>query len=273
MVRFRLSGRCPTMAAEEEPMGNDAENAKPQISPREHGPLRVEGLENLLDAEGHRIDTARKKKGNIALCRCGYSRTKPFCDGNHRNTDFRSTKLSDGEWDFRTDYEGEAVTVHDNRGICSHIGYCTDQLPDVFRDGIEPWIDPDGAPGERVVEQTRRCPSGALSHSVDGVEHRDRQRPPTIQVVAAGPYLVTGGIELQDIERGEGASLEHYTLCRCGHSKNKPLCDGTHGYVDFTDPGLDTTAAASDAEEGEKETVWHKVAELDEAPEGDSDLI
>ncbi len=226
-------------------MGHDAESAKPQISPRENGPLRVEGLENLLDAKGNPIDIAWKKKGNIALCRCGYSRTKPFCDGNHRNVDFHDTKLTDGERDFRTDYEGEAVTVHDNRGICAHIGYCTDQLPDVFRTGIEPWIDPDGAPGERVAEQTRRCPTGALSHSVDGVEDRDQERPPTIQVVAAGPYFVTGGIELQDTEHGEGASLEHYALCRCGRSKNKPLCDGTHWYVDFADPGLDTTAAAS----------------------------
>jgi len=249
-------------------MGNDAKDAKPQISPREHGPLRVEGLENLLDAKGNRIETAGMKKGNIALCRCGHSRTKPFCDGTHRNTDFRGTKLTDGEADVRADYEGEAVTVHDNRGICAHMGYCTDQLPEVWRTGTEPWIDPDGAAGERVAEQTRRCPSGALSHSVDGVEHRDQERPPTIQVVAAGPYFVTGGVELQDTERGEGASREHYTLCRCGRSKNKPFCDGTHWYVDFTDPGLDTTAAASDAEESDKETVWYKVAELDELPEG-----
>ena len=224
-------------------MGNDAENAKPQISPREHGPLRVEGLENLLDAKGNRIDTARTKKGNIALCRCGSSRTKPFCDGNHRNTDFRGTKLTDGERDFCVDYEGREVTVHDNRGICSHSGYCTDQLPEVFLTGAEPWIDPDGAPGERVAEQTRRCPSGALSHSVDGVEHNDQERAPTIQVIAAGPYFVTGGIELQDTERGYGASMEHYALCRCGRSKNKPFCDGTHWHVDFADPGLDTTAS------------------------------
>ena len=264
-------------------MGNDADNAKPSISPRENGPLRVEGLENLIDATGNPIDLAPKKKGNVALCRCGYSRTKPFCDGNHRNTDFRGTKLSDGEWDLRTDYEGEAVTVHDNRGICSHAGYCTDQLPEVFRMGTEPWIDADGAAGERVAEQTRRCPSGALSHSVDGVEYRDQERPPTIQVAAAGPYVVTGGIELQDAERGEGASLEHYVLCRCGRSKNKPFCDGTHWYVDFADPGLDVNAdrtagpetggAAGDTGSGadaggESRTVWHKVAELDELPEG-----
>jgi len=264
-------------------MSDDDDTARPTIKPRENGSLRVDGLENLLDAKGNRIATEGRGKGNIALCRCGASRTKPFCDGNHRNTDFRSAKLTDGEWDFRTDYEGKEVTVHDNRGICAHIGYCTDQLPEVFRGGQEPWIDADGAPGERVAEQTRRCPSGALSHSEGGVEHRDQERPPTIQVVAAGPYYVTGGVELLDTERGEGASLEHYALCRCGRSKNKPLCDGTHWYVDFADAGLDTTADDADAGLGNaaddddaagadpgagRTTVWHKVAELDEIPEG-----
>ena len=249
-------------------MSADTKSDKPTIRGREDGPLVVEGLEHLKDAKGGDIGAAGAK-GNIALCRCGYSSRKPFCDGTHKKTDFRSAKLTDGEWDFRADYEGDEVTIHDNRGICGHIGYCTDQLPEVFRMGVEPWIDADGASGERVAEQTRRCPSGALSHSVGGIEHRDQERPPTIQVTPAGPYFVTGGVELGDTERGEGASLEHYVLCRCGHSKNKPFCDGTHWYVDFTDPGLDTTADAAEPEAaGETRTVWYKVAELDELPEG-----
>jgi CDGSH-type Zn-finger protein len=226
------------MVVESELMRNDAENDKPTISPREHGPLRVEGLVNLFDSEGNRIDPLRKKKGNIALCRCGSSRDKPFCDGNHRNTGFSSAQVTGGEQDHRTDYEGEEITVHDNRGICAHIGYCADELPEVFRVGIEPWIDPDGAPGERVKEQTRRCPSGALNHSVDGVEYSEAERPSTIQIVAEGPYFVTGGIELEDTERGKGASFEHYALCRCGHSQNKPFCDGKHKQANFADPGV-----------------------------------
>ena len=209
---------------------------------RENGPYVVEGLENLKDAKGDDISTARGGKGNIALCRCGYSGTKPFCDGTHKKTDFRSAKLTDGEWDFRTSYEGEEVTIHDNRGICSHAGLCDGTTPSVWRSGVEPWIDPNGASGEEIVSTIKRCPSGALSYSIDGVEHRDLDRPPQIQVSPAGPYWITGGVELQDAEWGEEASREHYALCRCGHSKNKPFCDGTHWYVDFGDPGLDTTS-------------------------------
>ncbi len=259
-------------------MSADEKKTVPTIKPRQDGSLRVDGLESLIDAKGNPISTENRGKGNIALCRCGYSRRKPFCDGTHKKTDFRSARLSDGEWDFRTDYEGDGVTVHDNRGICAHIGYCTDQLPEVFKMGEEPWIDPDGATPERVAEQTRRCPSGALSHSAGGVEHRDQERTPSIKVAAAGPYFVTGGVELLETSWGEGASREHYALCRCGRSKNKPFCDGTHWYVDFDDPGLDTTAAdegaaaaaAADAGagEGERETVWYRVAGLDELPEG-----
>src|SRR5215471_4481633 len=66
-------------------------------------------------------------------------------------------------------------------------------------------------------------------------------RPPAIEVSKDGPYRVTGGIPLTDGQgrpepRNQGASLEHYSLCRCGHSQNKPFCSGMHWYVQFHDP-------------------------------------
>lgn len=99
----------------------------------------------------------------------------------------------------------------------------------------KPWIDPDGAEAEAIIETVRQCPSGALSYSIEDVEHRDQEREPTISVSKDGPYHVSGSIEPKDQAWGEGASQEHYTLCRCGASKNKPLCDGTHWQVKFTD--------------------------------------
>ena len=52
---------------------------------------------------------------------------------------------------------------------------------------------------------------------------------------------MTGGIPLTDatgadVPRAAGSSREHYALCRCGHSQNKPFCSGMHWYVDFRDP-------------------------------------
>lgn len=77
------------------------------------------------------------------------------------------------------------------------------------------------------------CPSGALSLSIDGVEARDHEAKPAVTALRNGPYAVTGGIELVGVEFGEGASKEHYTLCRCGASKNKPFCDGSHWKIGF----------------------------------------
>jgi truncated hemoglobin YjbI/CDGSH-type Zn-finger protein len=90
----------------------------------------------------------------------------------------------------------------------------------------------------------RACPSGALSYAVDGREAReqvDQSRPPAVEVSKDGPYRVTGGPELtgpdgQPEPRPAGASTEHYALCRCGQSWNKPFCSGMHYYAGFTDP-------------------------------------
>jgi len=132
-------------------------------------------------------------------------------------------------------YAGKKITIHDNRGICSHAGHCTDKLASVFKLKSEPWIDPDGAPVEEIIAAVRRCPSGALSYSIDGVEQRDQERKPMVTVSKDGPYQVTGGIELMGEARAEGASIEHCTLCRCGGSKNKPFCDGSHWHIKFQD--------------------------------------
>jgi len=128
------------------------------------------------------------------------------------------------------------IVVHDNRGLCSHAGRCTGSHPEVFREETargEPWIQPSAAEADAIIETVRNCPSGALSYSRGSVEHRDRDREAKVVVSADGPYQVEGGVELLGTEFGEGASREHYCLCRCGASKNKPFCDGSHWEVGF----------------------------------------
>ena len=99
---------------------------------------------------------------------------------------------------------------------------------------------------DEIIRAVRDCPSGALSYAIDNHEARDDvdwhlQRPPAVSVSTDGPYRVTGGVPLIDsggapVARNEGVSLEHYALCRCGHSQNKPFCSGMHWYVQFRDP-------------------------------------
>ena len=79
------------------------------------------------------------------------------------------------------------------------------------------------------------CPSGALSYTVGGVLYDSKDRSPAIVVTKNGPYRVVGGIALNDPEGSRPQSPEHYTLCRCGASKNKPFCCGEHRDVGFRD--------------------------------------
>ncbi|MDP8288324.1 MAG: glutamate synthase-related protein, partial [Candidatus Electryonea clarkiae] len=177
-------------------------------------------------------------KPSMALCRCGASKNKPFCDGTHSDIQFSSRKITDGEWDKRVNYTGKKITIHDNRGICAHIGNCTDNLPSVWRMKTEPWIDPDGAKASDIINTIHMCPSGALSYSTHNTEHRDQDRDPALQITKDGPYYVTGKVLLVEEPLADRVSTEHYALCRCGGSKNKPFCDGTHWSNEFKDEGL-----------------------------------
>jgi CDGSH-type Zn-finger protein len=212
-------------------MAGNGANERPTIECKENGPYIVKGLDRLASATGDVVAT----KSVMALCRCGASANKPFCDGTHAKNGFSGERVSDGSSDRRDTYVGETITIHDNRAACAHAGVCTDRLAGVWRMGQEPWIDPDGALAEAIVEVIRACPSGALSYSIGGEEATEPPQDPGITASKDGPYHVTGSIELADAPWGEGVSRNHYTLCRCGASRNKPFCDGSHWDAGFKD--------------------------------------
>jgi len=213
--------------------------SKPKIACLPNGPyyllndMEAAPVPNLRRASGEACATVR----GVALCRCGESKNKPFCDGTHGTNAFKDRNTADPGKNRRRAYAGKRITIFDNRGICSHAGFCTDELKAVFRMHEEPWIDPDGAGVEEIVAAIAKCPSGALSYAIEGVEAEPPRRAPTVTVTDNGPYAVTGGVELMGIPFADGASTEHYTLCRCGASKNKPFCDGSHWDANFRDPG------------------------------------
>ena len=203
---------------------------KPSITPAPNGPYIVKALKKCTNKNG-----LMEASETMALCRCGASNNKPFCDGTHTKIGFSSNKLEGRLEDKNVSYKGKKITIHDNRSVCAHAGYCTDNLASVFRMREEPWIDPDAASVEETIVAIRNCPSGALSYSIDKSENRNAQNEPEILIAPNGPYVVSGGIELSDTTWGEGVSKIEYTLCRCGGSKNKPFCDGAHWFIKFSD--------------------------------------
>jgi CDGSH-type Zn-finger protein/truncated hemoglobin YjbI len=211
------------------------------------GPYLVTNVPTILTHLGQPLPTPPQ----VALCRCGNSARKPFCDGSHAEG-FTDAKDPNRVPDRRDAYHGEQVTIFDNRGICQHSGLCTDRLSTVFRTGQEPFVAPSGGRMDEIIRAVRDCPSGALSLAFaepvgpDVAEERDLadwhgRREPVIEITRDGPYRITGRIALtghdgEDVARAEGSSREHYALCRCGHSQNKPFCSGMHWYIGFTDP-------------------------------------
>lgn len=213
------------------------------IEPSPNGPYLATNVDELTDWLG--VD--KPEPPQLALCRCGASGSKPYCDGAHARIGFTDGKDQSRVPDHRDSYTGLQVTILDNRGTCAHSGFCTDRLPGVFRLGEDPFVLPSGGRLDEITQAVRACPSGALSMALSGDEESrdvvDQERAPHIEVSQDGPYRITGGIPLTErdgtpVARNGGASLEHYSLCRCGKSQNKPFCSGMHWYAEFHDPVL-----------------------------------
>ncbi len=208
-----------------------ADTKPKKITVTNGGPYMVEDGIPIYDHEGNPIAAT----GVYYMCRCGGSSNKPFCDGTHNKNNFNGQEFAskDTAAERRETYVGDGVTIYDDRSRCAHAGNCTDNLASVFKLGIEPWIDAKGASVADIIKVIKTCPSGALSYSTNenGETEEDEQRP-KVTVAVDAPYH-TRGVE---VISGDGEAYdvrERQTLCRCGGSRNKPFCDGTHWYIGF----------------------------------------
>jgi CDGSH-type Zn-finger protein/uncharacterized Fe-S cluster protein YjdI len=130
--------------------------------------------------------------------------------------------------------EGRALTLMFESRRCIHARFCVTGAPDVFLANVQgPWIHPDAIDVERLAAIAQECPSGAIRYRrKDG--HADELVPPVnlAAIREAGPYAFRGQLRLDGLDAGYRA-----TLCRCGASKNKPYCDGSHHAVGFQASG------------------------------------
>lgn len=171
--------------------------------------------------------------GAYELCRCGHSANKPFCDNTHEAIGFDGTETA-----TRAPYneqagimEGPAIALADAEQLCAFARFCD-------RDGNVWNTVSEVTPGRRLdafVRQVGQCPSGRLKAiDVTSGAAEEPQLPPSIALVAdpaqgvAGPLWVTDSIEVVGSDGVAYERRNRVTLCRCGASKNKPFCDGSH---------------------------------------------
>jgi CDGSH-type Zn-finger protein/uncharacterized Fe-S cluster protein YjdI len=137
--------------------------------------------------------------------------------------------------------DGRDLTLVYEGKKCIHARFCVTGAPKVFLANVKgPWISPDAIEVDRLVEIAHACPSGAIRYTRKDGKHDETA--PQVNLAAireAGPYAVRGDLRLD----GESIGFRA-TLCRCGASKNKPFCDGSHHDVGFTASGEPATGKA-----------------------------
>jgi CDGSH-type Zn-finger protein len=213
------------------------------------GPYLVQGAVPMArhsivaDAQGESRDwqegEAFETRETFALCRCGQSATKPYCDGSHVRVGFDGTETASREpYDTQASEQvGPTWTLADAQPLCAYARFC-DVAGQVWN-----LVEQEGAEAaEMTAREAGLCPSGRLVV-------RDQQTgsdiepefTPSIGIVTdpaeglAGPIWVRGGISVLSSD-GEAYEVRNrVTLCRCGASANKPFCDASHAAIGFTE--------------------------------------
>ncbi|MCP2323236.1 CDGSH-type Zn-finger protein [Hamadaea flava] len=173
-----------------------------------------------------------------ALCRCGQSSNKPFCDGTHVRIGFDGSDAAPLKpyRELQHVHDGVGVSAQRVGELCIHAAFCfgrTRPIAKMLDDSQDSDVRSD------IMSRIDHCPSGSYSYALErGGETIEADLPPAVSVLEeedglASALWVTGAVA---VLRTDGTPIEtrnRVTLCRCGHSANKPLCDGTHRAIGF----------------------------------------
>ena len=216
----------------------------------ENGPYLVIGdvplkRENSIpDSDG--IPVKWQKRGNIKsgenvmLCRCGKSKTKPFCDQSHIKTKFNGKEVASNiKFDEQAEtFDGPELILKDADSLCSVARFC--ELNESVWNLVEHSSDPEKK--KLAIQESCNCPSGRLviydKKTGKKIEPKlDKEICVTEDTAAglSGPLWVKGGVLVEGADGKKYEVRNRVTLCRCGKSKNKPFCDGEHLNTKFVD--------------------------------------
>lgn len=214
-----------------------------KITVSKDGPYIVTGgvpltISEICDDEEGYCRTWREVKRypmqeKYALCRCGHSKNKPYCDGTHAKIHFDGTEAGDHELFDKAAEEicGPSLTLADNKHLCVHARFC------MRAGGIWNLVEQSDNQEARdtAIEEACNCPSGRLvikdNESGKAIEPEFEKSIVVIEYPPRGehgPLWVRGGIPIESADGRLYEIRNRVTLCRCGKSENKPFCDGSH---------------------------------------------
>ncbi len=142
------------------------------------------------------------------------------------------------------EYTNGEITVYWRPAECIHATTCFVELRSVFNPGKRPWVNMYGATTEEIIDVVNKCPTDALTFKWNkDIEPKVNEEQPTdaqqpllcITILKNGPLVCRGTYTLLDDEGNKYRIYKATPLCRCGHSKRQPYCDGRHQAVGFTD--------------------------------------
>ena len=225
-------------------------SSKHKITIAENGPYEVSGdlpvtIEIITpNEEGFSWDWVEGRsfslKSNNCLCRCGHSKTKPFCDGSHSRIHFNGneTALRAPFNDQAERSDGPTMELSDVESLCAFARFCDPEgkIWSLIEQTDNPKVH------DLVIREAMHCPSGRLVLQDKRTSKEIEQTlPPSIGIVedpalgCSGPLWVRGGITIESHDGTEYERRNRVTLCRCGVSSNKPFCDGSHASIKFQD--------------------------------------
>jgi CDGSH-type Zn-finger protein len=205
------------------------------------GGIPLVGMTQVVSEYGEPLTWKKDKeyRSEIAyfLCRCGHSSIKPFCDSTHLKIKFDGTETAPTSLtaERREPYPGsQNIVIRKDNSLCTEAGFCSNRITNIAEMAIH---TNDNKVRTIAIAMIEHCPSGALTYALrEGEADIEADLPQQIAVTTEvlseglieGPLWVTGNIP---IIRSDGKFFEQrnrVTLCNCGLSHQKPLCDGTH---------------------------------------------
>lgn len=132
-------------------------------------------------------------------------------------------------------YENDAIEVHWEPRLCIHVRNCVRGLGQVFDPAARPWIQVDAADPDAIAQTILTCPTGALHfRRLDGGAQEEAPAETSVEPRPNGPLFLRGHLKIVDADGRLIREDTRLALCRCGGSKNKPYCDGSHRRIGFT---------------------------------------